>query len=196
MMENTFDEYNDFYNPKKGSFKRTRLSPVFSCFCEHKQKELGSALSTTLFKDGKQEELICKQWVDDSFLAKIMAKALGIVITIINFVLRTIMIMLVVQIKEDTKTEQTRSIMMVIFIVQFFNTGILLLLVNANLSETRLWGLNKIFTGPYTDLNGDWYNDVGGIITYAMTFGAIFPLIEFAGFWSLRAFTRFMDRGF
>jgi hypothetical protein len=53
----------------------------------------------------------------------------------------------VTEIKEDTKTEQTRSIMMAIFVVQFFNTAILLLLVNANLSETKLYGLNLIFKG-------------------------------------------------
>ena len=86
--------------------------------------------------------------------------------------------------------------MMVVFIVQFFNTAILLLLVNANLSETRLWGLNKIFTGPYTDFSQDWYNDVGVIIVSTMVIGAIFPLIEFGGFWTLRAAMRLLDRGF
>lgn len=56
-------------------------------------------------------------------------------IVIINYVLRVFIIKLISYIGKDTESEQTKLITNGVFIVQFFNTGILLLLVNANLNE-------------------------------------------------------------
>jgi hypothetical protein len=53
----------------------------------------------------KQTAAVCKEWTSNTFKAGMMNKGLGMVINIINFVLRTVMIKLVTEIKEDTKTE-------------------------------------------------------------------------------------------
>jgi hypothetical protein len=42
----------------------------------------------------------------------------------------------------------------------------------------------------------EWYNDVGDTLVKTMVIAAIFPLLEFAGFWTLRAVMRVLDRGF
>lgn len=53
----------------------------------------------------------------------------------INYILRLFIIKLIIYLGKDTESEQTRLITNGVFIVQFFNTAFLLLLVNANLSE-------------------------------------------------------------
>jgi hypothetical protein len=56
-------------------------------------------------------------------------------IVAINYILRVFIIKLIIYIGKDTESEQTRLITNGVFIVQFFNTGLLLLAVNANLKE-------------------------------------------------------------
>lgn len=53
----------------------------------------------------------------------------------INYVLRLFIIKLIMYIGKDTESEQTRLITNGVFVVQFFNTALLLLMVNANLQE-------------------------------------------------------------
>lgn len=119
--------------------------------------------------------------------------SLGYVLTGINYVLRTVCIMLVAWIgyaSETVKLERTTTIT---FIVQFFNTAILLLLTNANLSEQPLtFGLNG---GAYADFNSMWFRSVGNTLISTMIFNAIFPVIEFIGFWGLRFLFRILDNG-
>ena len=52
-----------------------------------------------------------------------------------NYVLRMICIKLITWIGYPTETRQLEEITQVTFLVQFFNTAFLLLLVNADLSE-------------------------------------------------------------
>lgn len=82
-----------------------------------------------------------------------------------------------------------------IFFAQFFNTAILLLLVNANLQGSGM-PFSKMFKGQYSDFSEKWYSDVGGTIVKTMTINAVVPLIEFFMFFFLRHFLRFMDRSF
>lgn len=56
-------------------------------------------------------------------------------IVVINLILKESIIALITWVGEDTISEQLASITNGVFYAQFFNTGILLLLVNANLSE-------------------------------------------------------------
>lgn len=63
-----------------------------------------------------------------------------------------------------------------IFIAQFFNTGLIYLLVNANFDDT-FPKLGYIFRGPYLDYDPEWYPVVGYLLVYTMIFNAIFPVI-------------------
>ena len=61
--------------------------------------------------------------------------ALSYILIGFNYILRTVCIMLVDWIGYDTETMRLSKTTSVTFWVQFFNSGILLLLINANLSE-------------------------------------------------------------
>jgi hypothetical protein len=62
-------------------------------------------------------------------MGRVLGMAMSFIIVGTNFVLRMIMISLIKWIGEDTHSQQLKSITNGIFIVQFLNTGILLLLV-------------------------------------------------------------------
>ena len=88
--------------------------------------------------------------------------------------------------------------MITIFIGQFVNTAILIVLSNASFADHDGGSgpLSLIFTvGSETDFSVNWYKGVGTAIMTNMTSQALWPLIEFAIFWSLMTFTRCLDNG-
>jgi len=64
-----------------------------------------------------------------------MGLAIAIFIVVINLVLQRIIIALVDWIGEDTHSQQLETITNLVFLAQFFNTGLLMLLINANMTE-------------------------------------------------------------
>ena len=113
-------------------------------------------------------------------------------ITGVNFFLRTICIALVKWVGYKTETMKLLQTTKVTFIVQFFNTGFLLLLVNANLKDQPLsFGLNG---GPYSDFDDDWFLVIGNALVGTLIFTSVFPIMEAFGFYSMRLGFRFLDK--
>ena len=133
----------------------------------------------------------------DKFSELSWNQTVTIAIVAINFILRLFIIKLIIYIGKDTETEQTRLITNGVFIVQFFNTALLLLMVNANLSEGEPGFLN-LFSRQrgMTDFNSQWFNDIGTTLVGAMMFNVYWPVVEFFVFFGMRSTFRFMDRGF
>lgn len=79
-------------------------------------------------------------------------------------------------------SDENAAMMVTIYISQLFNTGILIVLMNANFtdfnSETLSW---IFFGGKLTDFGTLWYKRVGRIIVSAMYFGMFMPIIEITG---------------
>ena len=105
-------------------------------------------------------------------------------------------IKLIIYIGKDTESEQTRLITNGVFIVQFFNTALLLLMVNANLAEQG--SFFSIFSRSVgmPDFNTQWFNDIGTTLVGAMLFNVYWPVIEFFVFFGIRSLKRLLDRGF
>lgn len=98
-------------------------------------------------------------------------------VTIVNTILSTLTIRLITWIGYDTRSAEMEKITNGIFIAQFFNTGLIYLLVYANFSDT-IPKLASIFAGPYLDYDSGWYATVGGgLIIYTMLFNMVFPVI-------------------
>lgn len=103
------------------------------------------------------------------------------------------MLILIKWIGYHTESGQTSAIMTSIFVVQFFNTAILLILTNANTSDAGLGFLP--FKGMYSDLTFEWYNDIGSSFIMTMLVGALLPIIEFASGYGQKVVFKFLDRG-
>jgi hypothetical protein len=77
--------------------------------------------------------------------------------------------------------------------VQFINTGFIVMLLNANLEE---YGLGFIFDGKYYDFTPAWYQNVGNTLVGAMVFNFELPIIMYFLYLSRRIYWRIQDRGF
>ena len=74
-----------------------------------------------------------------------------VIIIMFNQILTLTIIRLVTWIGYDTRSEELTKITNWVFIAQWFNTGFLLLLVNANMTEHNPAFFTKYFRGPFYD---------------------------------------------
>jgi hypothetical protein len=92
----------------------------------------------------------------------------------------------------DTVSKQVSMIMQSIFWATFINTGIILLMTNAELkySAIRMFPLH----GQYPDLDENWYETIGPQLIQTMMIMAIYPYIELAIFGSLWLLYQILDK--
>lgn len=140
------------------------------------------------------DDAMCDLLDSAKFTMLINNQSVTIGIVAINFILRMIIIKLIIYIGKDTESEQTRLIANGVFIVQFFNTALLLLMVNANLSEQgSIFSLISRERGM-PDFNSQWFNDIGTTLVGAMLFNVYWPVVEFFVFFGMRSTFRCLDR--
>ena len=140
-----------------------------------------------------QGDFICEGYASAVTTVLLWTSALSYLLIGINYILRTVCIMLVDWIGYSTETVRLSKTTTVTFIVQYFNSAFLLLMVNANMSEQPItfW----LTTGSLPDFNTAWFRSVGDIIVLAMVFNIYYPILEVLGYWALRVLFRCLDRG-
>lgn len=177
-------EYNDF--AENGA----PLAGYYQTYCaiNGKYKNFDSATAFNYTYDP-----ICDRIFEDKMKTLSANQAVTIGIVAINFILRMIIIKLIIYIGKDTESEQTRLITNGVFIVQFFNTALLLLMVNANMTEQGgFFSLLSRETG-IPDFNSQWFNEIGTTLVAAMLFNVYWPVIEFFVFAGIRTLKRMLD---
>ena len=107
--------------------------------------------------------------------ASIQSAGVSILISIMNAIISQIVILLINQIRYNYVTQEKREIMVNVFMAQFVNTGILLLLTTANFEGTVLSfiPINK----NYSDFTAEWYVVTGKALVNTMTISAFMPFI-------------------
>ncbi|CDW86701.1 UNKNOWN [Stylonychia lemnae] len=192
LAEYAYKEYDNYYNfAEKGFIEPTPLSGALQCYCD----TYGLGISGYKMMDFKYNNVkICKQYYMDGYLSFAATNAAQYMIIAINFILRLFIIKLIVFIGRDTESAQTKLITNGVFIVQFFNTALLLLLVNANFNE-QFPMLSLIFKGNVPDFNEFWFQDIGNTLVGAMLFNIYWPVLEFFVWYGYRTLFRCLDRG-
>lgn len=82
------------------------------------------------------------------------------------------------------------------FVAQFFNTGILILLVNGNITEHQPTFVTKYFTGPFHDYTPLWYSVVGFKIVQTMIINSIIPYVGLVAAFVVPKLKRSLDNKF
>ena len=120
-------------------------------------------------------------------MAMIISNGVMVAIIAINFILKMIVIKLITWIGYDTHSELMTTITNAVFFSLFFNTGILLTLTNANLSDVSGW-MSVVFHSTYYDYSPRWYAVIGATLVSTMRLNAfmppIFELITNAQVWA------------
>ena len=100
----------------------------------------------------------------------IASNGVTVFIVVLNVILKMTAISLISWIGYDTHSELMTKITNGVFIVLFFNTGILLILVNANLADVSSV-LGNIFDGAFYDYSPRWYATVGNTLALRLRHG-------------------------
>jgi hypothetical protein len=79
---------------------------------------------------------------------------------------------------------------------QFFNTGFLILIVNANLTEHEPKWFTRFFNGPFYDYQPEWFQDVGLKILQTMVINSIMPGVQCCVAFIVPMIKRGLDNGF
>ena len=109
-------------------------------------------------------------------------------------VVRLMLIMIAKTIRFRNRTSETIYILLCILWINVFTYGAVYLMAPWDARNTNLpTFLKDFYNGLHTDFNAYWFNEVGVIIVSTMMFNAIYPPIEFLGYWALRIFFRGID---
>lgn len=115
----------------------------------------------------------------------------------VNFALKVLLVELIKSLRLKTVSLETNYTMLTIFVGQFVNTAVLIVLNNASFRDFDggKGPLSLVFSvGTESDFTVTWYRTVGTTIMRTMISQAMWPLIEFGMFYSLLNATRFFDR--
>lgn len=121
-------------------------------FCETKKKESGYKWNTPPFLKYKDkypihnitwngvvegeefpEVQLCRQYYKDKLTISVMDESIKYIIIVINTVIRMIVIKIIDSVGCDTQSREMSFVTIAVFFCTFFNTGFLLMIVNANM---------------------------------------------------------------
>lgn len=116
------------------------MNGPWKCFCESERKTPGW-LTDSLYKQDyeilnkteTQESPVCEKYTEESYKMKTMNESIKYIIIIINTILRMIIIAIIDKVGLDTQSKEMVFVTNAVFLATIFNTGFLLLIVNANL---------------------------------------------------------------
>jgi hypothetical protein len=139
---------------------------LVACYCRSLGRKVVDDLAT------------CKAWVKDFALSKVMTAVVALTIVVVNTLLKTLVVKLVRWEKHSTKSSEERAITKKLFIGLFTNTGIILVLVNANFDGGMgSSGTGVLFRGSFSDFNPEWYRAVGISLLLTMLLNCVNPHI-------------------
>jgi len=140
---------------------------------------------------------MCLDYKSDKTKSKILGTSIAFIIIAINTVLRKVIIALITNIQLDTYSAELAAITNGVFIAQFMNSGLLLLMVNANLEEHHSWIFpTQAFRGPYHDYEPRWYADIGQKIFQTMIINSIMPYVGLLVGFVIPKIKQSLDNGF
>jgi hypothetical protein len=144
--------------------------------------------------DFANTDALCHNYQLDMQGGYAISESVSVAVTVVNTIIRTINIILIKFIGYHTESSEITAIMISIFVATFFNTAILLLLADADLSQNP--GISWIpLRGPYPDLTENWYLNIAPSLIFTMLLNAVYLYIEFAIAFGTKALFRAMDQG-
>jgi hypothetical protein len=193
------DEWYEYYRGG-GMENEMNISPALACFCaDLEDDEGGDASSMEFATTDKKMVPTCSEIFDDQATVALIASGVSMLVVAVNFILKVMLIAMVAGLRLKTMTKETDITMKAIFVGQFVNTAILLVLNNASFIDfdEGVGPLSLMFqVGTETDFGVNWYRSVGALLIGALIVQALWPLIEIAMFGAMWWGMQFLDRDF
>ena len=151
------------------------------------------------------KQKLCVEWLQSYTLSTAVSSSTAFLIEIINEVLTAIIVckclMCIIEIGSSkfqrfvSITFEKVSTVPKLFLFEWINTVLLLILVNSKIPELDLPDGFPIFNGKFVDFDSSWYRAVGTTITLTMVVNIIVPLLTERIFDAIRFCRRCKDRG-
>lgn len=141
------------------------------------------------------EGAICEEYFSSIIRSKLIGQSIAFVAVGINVILKFTVMFLVKFIGEETLSQQKATVTRGVFLGQFANTGFIILMVNANLSEHFPQSITTHFRGPFYDYVPMWYIDVGLKVTVVLIVQLILPFIACTITHTVPCIKRSIDNG-
>jgi hypothetical protein len=173
------------------SFANSTDNSCKACWCVEALNSITDILRDDLILN-KDYNKACEQPIISFFVRRSLLQGSVAFIVVINIALKAGLAFLVPQEKHHTRTESDKSLVQKVFVSQFINTALVVLLVNTRISgfaerfSTSDGAKFPLFTGPYEDLNLPWYIDIGGNHVVTMISNAVQTFIPLVILWPLQ----------
>ncbi|POM67811.1 Transmembrane protein [Phytophthora palmivora] len=152
-------------------------SNVLYCFCS---SALTNSIKTYGFIKGPKrmwDAKPCRGFTKDYLIKNsFMLFAAGIVV-VVNFLLNNILRMFAVFERHSSESTRTIRVAVRMFVAQFLNTAIIVMLVNASFGLGNVKVAKELLGGKYADFERGWYPTVGMGIATTMLLNAFLPQI-------------------
>jgi hypothetical protein len=170
-------------------------SGCLQCFCSEQVTENGYdvAINTNFTAPSQEPAEICYEYLKLDAKATVLSSSFSYILIGFNYILRTVVIMVVSWIGYATQTAMLERITTVTFLCQFFNTAFILMLVNADLTEQPITGI--FVWGQNGDFNAAFFKTIGNSLVSTMIFNMYYPILEWIMYWGLRLLFRILNRG-
>jgi hypothetical protein len=124
-----------------------------------------------------EQSSFCSQYLAQYAIAKGLIFMTAISTVLVNFLLQVFMDRLAVLERHSSITSQQRGVTSRLFWGLFFNTAVIILIVNANIAPYigDLSFLSSLFPGKYSEFEPDWYYEVGVSVLITMFLNSMNP---------------------
>ena len=177
------EAYNDY---QKSESQRLGL---MSCYCSQEFKKSGYNVSNIQFSDSKY---YWNDWIYTYSVSNAFIWFMVFMLSVMNVILKTILRLFSAWERRHDKTDLVISNTFKMFVVQFVNTAIIILIVNAKFDFMPSW--SPILNGEYDDFSTEWYKHIGVSIILTMLIGVFSPHIANGLFFLQGAWKRVWDR--
>lgn len=164
------------------------------CFCNKKLTTETISLSSYTFPGTQITP--CKNFLSSYLKYTAISTAIVVAVPVINAVVVIILKLLTSFEKNKTLSTDMSANMWKMFIVQFINSCLLLIIVNMKIDNIQDAIPNfPFFAGNFGDLDPEWYSNVGGTLLFSMILNIITPHLASLFFMYLTLCFRCCDSG-
>ena len=167
------------------------------CFWDKVEEEQGwrSAVNEIFDMVVEDRDIRGKVWRD--YLLADLAIDLGyviipLIIELINMFMKIFINISGRLIKFENKTFEEWVIFLLEFILTFFDSTVLILLINASFEGTGI--PIKFFDGSYSDFTGEWYAHIAPIFLLSMFLKMVIPIVKFISLYFIKKLKILFDK--
>lgn len=139
---------------------------------------------------------LCEVYFYDQYKALALTNTVTGLVSVVNIILRTVIMWLVDLIGYDTASEKFSVIMTTAFVTAFINTGLIGILVLSDLEFAPVPFSWVPLYNQFTDLQRDWYTSMGSQVVKTMMIQAFMPIVEMIIAVSMKTGMKWLDSGF